>query len=81
MRRQTGITFNYLLSLILALTTTSGCKFFGLKDQSRTQQAWDEVNSPLNILPNNKLLERRFDKLKMAAEAVRDVRFGLRAAF
>ncbi|NBX18247.1 MAG: hypothetical protein EBR09_12865 [Proteobacteria bacterium] len=67
--------FGCSLILGLAFPMTGGCKFLsGKKDQSNTQQAWDAVNNPANILPNNKMLERRFDKLKMAAESVSNVR-------
>lgn len=42
------------------------------KTGNQTQQAWDTANNPSNLLPSNSFLERRFDKLKMAAAVSRD---------
>ncbi|MEY4064443.1 MAG: hypothetical protein RIR26_651 [Pseudomonadota bacterium] len=42
------------------------------KTGNQTQQAWDKANNPYNLLPGNSFLERRFDKLKMAAAVSAD---------
>lgn len=55
--------------IILTLVTQNSCKkiFNNSNDTSKPQQAWDNLNNPINLLPNNSFLERRFDRLKMAA--------------
>ncbi|MEN9811128.1 MAG: hypothetical protein RLZZ488_2695 [Pseudomonadota bacterium] len=60
---------------VSALAAAGGCKqLFGRKGSNNPQQAWDTANNPSNILAGQTLLERRFDKLKMAAEATREKR-------
>jgi hypothetical protein len=46
-----------------------GCKKLldNSKSGSDTQQGWDAANNPNNLLPQNSFLERRLDRLKMAA--------------
>jgi hypothetical protein len=64
-----------LACILFAVIGGQGCKkLFSKSDNSDTQQAWDAVNNPILLLPNNALLERRFDKLKMAAESDRNKR-------
>ena len=60
-------------SILLLCTATAsglwGCKkwYSSNEDKSTPQQAWDQVNNPSNLLPQNSIFERRFDRLKMAA--------------
>ncbi|NBO38323.1 hypothetical protein EBU99_07045 [bacterium] len=68
MKRTSAMAGLAVLALGLSVGTNSGCKkLFGSKTSNDTQEAWNEANNPGNLLLENTLLERRFDKLKMAA--------------
>jgi hypothetical protein len=51
-----------------------GCKKWYSPDQGKNtpQEAWDQLNNPTNILPQNSIFERRFDRLKMAARVTKE---------
>jgi hypothetical protein len=70
MKRRVAVCRLALLSFaVLAASSSVGCKKIigDSKEPSDTQQAWDTANNPNNLLPQNSFLERRFDRLKMAA--------------
>lgn len=70
MIRSSVIARSAVLGVVsLSAVVNSSCKKLlnESKQDTETQQAWDTANNPNNILSQNSFLERRFDRLKMAA--------------